>query len=132
MNKTFKHMTPLLSHSRRPDITFRRDGCIQISARVARLLHLAAGDSINVAVHDSEHLLYAIPAGRGHYEARCRPTKRGSLNLAANSVRLCRAMLALCPTDTLRVAYPAGEPLTMGGTTYLPIITRNPLKIKQR
>lgn len=37
-------MTPLLSHSRRPDITFRRDGCIQISARVARLLHRAAAE----------------------------------------------------------------------------------------
>ena len=42
-------MIKLLERTRRPDITFSRNGRISITARVVRLLSLQPGDSINVA-----------------------------------------------------------------------------------
>ena len=44
-------MIKLLQRTRRPDITFCRNGRISITARVVRLLSLQPGDSINIAFH---------------------------------------------------------------------------------
>ena len=47
----FAGMIKLLQRTRRPDITFCRNGRISITARVVRLLSLQPGDSINIAFH---------------------------------------------------------------------------------
>ncbi|WP_301747130.1 AbrB/MazE/SpoVT family DNA-binding domain-containing protein [uncultured Duncaniella sp.] len=122
-------METLLNHTRRPDITFCRNGRIFISARVARLLDISPGDSINISVTDGEFLLFAMrhPFGLGRHIARCYPTKKHSRNLSANSVELCLKFFAACNIQAQRAAFMTGEPLSCGETTYLPIITRHPI-----
>lgn len=120
----------LLRHTRRPDISFDSNGTIRITARLARLLDLAPGDSLNVAVRDDEYLLHALPAreARGRRQARCYPTKKGSSNFCANSVRLARAVLHAAAPTLNHAAFLTGEPLRIDGTLYVPIITRSPME----
>lgn len=122
-------METLLNQTRRPDITFCRNGRIFISARVARLLDISPGDSINIAVTDGEFLLFAMrhPMGFGRNIARCFPTRKHSRNLSANSVELCLKFFAACNIHAQRAAFFTGESLSSGQTTYLPIITRHPI-----
>lgn len=122
-------MVKLLEHTRRPDITFCRNGRILITARVARILSIRSGDTINIALSDGEHLLYAVHHDKaiGRHVARCYPTKKRSRNFCANSVELCRAVLSIAKVSTDRVSLMAGEPITRNDTVYLPIITRCPL-----
>lgn len=121
-------MINLLQHSRRPDITFCRNGRILITARVARILAIAPGDSINIAKDGREYLLFAVrhPADIGRHIARCYPTNKNSANYCANSVSLCRTMLEIAGVSTNRVAFMTGEPQQSDTTTYLPIITHHP------
>lgn len=122
-------MIKLLEHTRRPDITFSRNGTIRITANVARALSLRPGDSINIAVSNGEFLLYAthFTNNIGRHEAQCHPTKKGSNNYCANSVRLCRALLDAVGVSAGRVSYMTGVAINMNGITYVPIITLNPL-----
>lgn len=122
-------MIKLLEHTRRPDITFCRNGRILITARVARILSLRPGDTINVACLDREYLLYAVRHDNnvGRHVAQCYPTKKRSRNYCANSVELCRSMLSIAGVSTDRVSLMAGEPITRNETVYLPIITQCPL-----
>lgn len=122
-------MIKLLEHTRRPDISFCRNGRILITARVARILSLRPGDTINVAFIDREYLLYAVHHDNaiGRHVAQCYPTKKHSRNYCANSVELCRAMLSIAKVSTDRVSLMAGEPFTKDETVYLPIITQCPL-----
>ncbi len=122
-------MIKLLEHTRRPDITFHRNGIIRITARVARILSLRPGDSINVAVSDGEYLLHAVhrdnPIGR--YETQCYRSKRGGENYCANSVRLCRSMLSIAGCSGKRVSFMVGERCECEGVVCVPIITLKPL-----
>lgn len=122
-------MIKLLQRTRRPDITFSRDGRISVTARVARLLSLRPGDSINVAFHLGECYLMASRNGNavGRHVARCYPTKKGSRNCRANSVTLCRLMLDACGIRGQRASFMAGEAETPDGEVYLPIIYKSPL-----
>lgn len=123
-------MIKLLEHTRRPDISFsRKKGTIRITARVARALALHPGDAINIAVINGEYLLYAIHLCHniGRHEAQCYPTKRGSDNYCAYSVRLCRGLLDSVGVKADQAAYMVGEAIVRGDTTYLPIITPRPL-----
>ena len=81
-------MIKLLERTRRPDITFFRNGRISITARVVRLLSLQPGDSINVAFHLGECYLLAVRHQNaiGRHVAQCHPTKKGSKNYCASSV----------------------------------------------
>lgn len=125
-------MIKLLEHTRRPDITFWRDGRIYITARVARLLSLRPGDALNIAVRDGEYLMHAIHLHNaiGHHEAQCFPTNkrkgRGN-NLRANSVRLCRILLNSSGITADRASYMIGEAFVQDSVTYVPIITLHPL-----
>lgn len=126
----FAPMIKLLEHTRRPDISFsRKRGTIRITAKVARILTLRPGDSINIAVSNGEYLLHAVHRVNniGRHEAQCYPTKRGSNNYCAYSVRLCRALLDSVGVKAEQVAYMVGEAFVRGDTTYLPIITALPL-----
>lgn len=120
-------MDKIISHTRRPDITFHRTGRIDISARVAIALGLAPGDTINIALYSGEYLLFSTrhPPGTRNL-ATCRPTKRGSLNFRAHSTTLTSAILAACGHPP-KAAFHIGYPMTIDNQTYLPIITKHPI-----
>lgn len=123
-------MIKLLEHTRRPDISFYRNGTIRIAARVARILSLRPGDAVNIAVTDGEYLLYAVRYQNTNYryEAQCYRSKRGGgENYCANSVRLCRALFNSVGVKSARVSYMAGEAVDKNGVKYVPIITLHPL-----
>lgn len=123
-------MIKLLEHTRRPDISFsRKRGTIRITAKVARVLALRPGDSINIAVSNGEYLLHAVHCVNnfGRHEAQCYPTKKGSDNYCAYSVRLCRSLFDSVGIKADKVAYMVGEAFVRGETTYIPIITQLPL-----
>lgn len=122
-------MYKLLEQTRRPDITFYRNGIIRITARVARILSLRPGDSINVAVVDGEYLLHAVHRDNsiGRHEAQCYRSKRGGENYCANSVRLCRSMFDVVGCRGDRVSFMVGEKTECEGVACVPIITLNPL-----
>lgn len=127
-------MHKLLRHSRRPDISFSRNGLIRISARVAAILSLRPGDAINISVLDSEgrqpeYMLHAVrcSGASGRYEAQCYATKKGSRSLRANSVRLCCAMLDIAGTMAADAAFFVGQPVARDGRVLLPVITKCPL-----
>lgn len=125
-------MFNLLVHTRRPDVSFSRNGKIRLTARVVRMLSMSPGDSINIAVNDGEYLLHSISHDLNEslmrFEAKCYPSKRGrGKNYCANSVRLCRSLLASIGCDADKVAFNVGDAVEMNGKIYLPIITLNPL-----
>ena len=122
-------MNTLLERTRRPDITFSRNGRISITARVVRLLSLQPGDSINIAFHLGECYLIALrhPSAVGRHIAQCHPTKKGSRNFCANSVVLARLMLDKCQLPQQRASFLVGTPTTRDGNTIIPIIFKNPI-----
>ena len=122
-------MIKLLQRTRRPDITFCRNGRISITARVVRLLSLQPGDSINIAFHLGECYLLASRHANsvGRHIAQCYPTKKDSHNYCANSVCLARLMLDNCGIHDQRASFMVGEETTHDGDVCLPIIFKNPL-----
>ncbi len=122
-------MIKLLQRTRRPDITFSRNGRISITARVVRLLSLQPGDSINIAFHLGECYLLASrhESSIGRHIAQCYPSKKGSRNYCANSVTLCRLLLDNCNIQQDRAAFAVGKAETRNGVTCLPIIYNRPL-----
>ncbi len=122
-------MIKLLQRTRRPDITFSRNGRISITARVVRILSIQPGDSINIAFHDGECYLMATHHGNaaGRHIAQCYPTKKGSRNYCASSVTLARLMLAGCKVQGERASFMVGKEETRNGEVYLPIIYKMPL-----
>lgn len=121
-------MTNLLHRTRRHDLTFCRDGRIHISARVARILGLAAGDAINIACdRHGEYLLYIqYKAGDylGNLTATCYPSKKGGRHFRANSKELCSALLeaANVSQERRQASFYAGAPMTIADKVYIPII----------
>lgn len=123
-------MIKLLEHTRRPDISFsRKRGTIRITARVSRVLSLRPGDTINIALSNGEYLLHAthLTNNIGRHKAQCYPTKKGSENYCANSVRLCRSLLDSVGIKADKAAFMVGKAFERGNTTYVPIITLLPL-----
>ena len=122
-------MIKLLQRTRRPDITFCRNGRISITARVVRLLSLQPGDSINIAFHLGEcYLLVSRHTGTvGRHIAQCYPTKKGSRNYCANSVLLARLMLDNCKISEHRASFMVGKEEMRDGDVCVPIIFKNPL-----
>lgn len=120
-------MQILLENTRRHDITFCRNGIIRITARVARILDISPGDSINIAFSNGEYLLFATRHKVGRHEGRCRPTKKGSGNFCANSARLCRSLFEALGLACDKASFMAGEKVELADTVYLPLITHMPL-----
>lgn len=123
-------MKKLLEHTRRPDISFcRKRGTIRITARVARVLTLRPGDAINISVSNGEYLLHAIHLVNniGRHEAQCYPSKKGSNNYCAYSVRLSRSLLDAVNVKADKVAYMVGQAFERDNITYVPIITQHQL-----
>ncbi len=122
-------MIDLIPQTRRPDITFIRDGRILLAAKLVRALAISPGDSINISRLNGEFLIHASPNSLsiGRHEAMCRPTKKNSNNFCANSTRLARAILDAAGIPANRAAFPVGEAFTLNNKTYIPIITRKPI-----
>lgn len=122
-------MYKLLEHTRRPDITFNRNGSISITARLARMLSLRPGDSINIAVSGGEYLLHAVHHDNdiGQYIARCFHSKRGGHDFRCQCVALCRSLFASVGITTNRAAFMVGQKIERAGIVYVPIITIRPL-----
>lgn len=122
-------MKKLLEHTRRSDVSFSRNGTIRITARVARAIHLCPGDALNIAVANGEFLLHAIHIANtfSRHEAQCYPSKKGSGNYCANSVRLCRSLLDTVGIPEPKASFMVGEAFQRENTTYVPIITAHPL-----
>lgn len=130
-------MTSLLPNTRRPDVSFHCNGRIDITARIAKMLHLQRGDVIDVALTNGEYMLYVRlrqSQCTGRHEAAAMPTNKGKRennNFRAYSSRLCKTMLnsVRSGSDNEKVLrFPAGHPMVFGPNgTGVPIITRNPL-----
>lgn len=120
-------MTPILETTRRPDITLNQNGKIFITARVARMLSLSPGDSINIVCYDKEFLLFAKKNRIGRHKAQCYPTKKGSYNFCANSVRLVRKFFSICGIKDQRASFMVGVALNINDIVYCPIIAQYPL-----
>lgn len=122
-------MNKLLEHTRRPDITFCRNGRIFITARVARILSLHPGDTINIIHDKGEYLLFANRHDYliGRHIARSYPTKKKSNNYCANSVALCKAILSAVNSTADKVSFMVGEHIIQDEKVYVPIITRHPI-----
>lgn len=121
-------MIKLLEHIRRPDVSFFYDGKIEITARIANALSLKPGDAINIMSHDGEFYLFVNKTSEiGKYHAQCYPTKKGSRNYRAHSSVLCRNVMRACGVHSSKVALACGEPVSISGKIYLPLITKNPL-----
>lgn len=129
----YNHMTSLLPNSRRPDVSFHPNGRIDITARIAKMLHLEQGDVIDVAVGNEEYLLYVRLRSEqcvGRHEAQVYPTNRGgkSRNFRANSRHICSAIIKASNCDNKAARLPAGSPIIYGPNgTAIPLITRNPI-----
>lgn len=103
-------MESLLGNSRRPDVTFYADGRIDITSRVAKILHLKDGDVVDIGVHQNEYYLYVRNKACnliGKHEAQCFASKKNSCNYRVYSRKLCSAILGISKTDKARI--PAGE-----------------------
>lgn len=121
-------MESLLGNSRKPDISFFRDGHIDITARVAKSLSLSDGDIIDILRDGREFYLYVKTRSSdvvGQHTGRCRPTRPNSYrNFRINCKKLADAILAECnETEVVRLA--AGESIEIPNIgVVIPLITR--------
>lgn len=121
-------MQNLLQYTRRPDITFYPSGRILITARLAKLLEISPGDSINIALENREFLLHVIPKGLGRRSAACYLSKKGGRSLCCNSVSLCRAIFNYSNISPTKTSFLAGEKIIINNKSYIPIITARPIR----
>ena len=102
-------MESLLGHStRRSDVTFYRSGRIDITARIAKLIGLRAGDVIDIGYEKGEYYLYRLYKAEdaiGRHEAQCISTHKGRLhpsrNLRAFSKHLTNCILSIAKADDI-------------------------------
>ena len=65
---------------RHPDFTFYRNGRIDITSRVSRILGIQPGDVIDIVVSRAEYYLYVRAKGKelhGRFEGQCFQTNKG-------------------------------------------------------
>lgn len=107
-------MKSVLGSTRRPDISFYRNGKIDITARISDAIGLEDGDVIDIAEDRGEYYLYVRVKSSeavGRHEARCFPTHKGgkrNRNFRAYSRKLSEFVLSHSGSeDVARV--PAGK-----------------------
>ena len=99
------------SYSRKPDVSFYKNGRIDITARAARVIGIAPGDVLDVAYDGDEYYMFVRSKAdecTGRHEAKCWPTKKGSHNYRAHSKRLCTAIMKLSKAQDV-VRLPIGD-----------------------
>ncbi len=121
-------MTSIHANTRRHDVTFHANGRIDITARVAKVLHLQRGDVINVRTDDNgEPVLYVHLRAHeriGRNDGAVFPTyqgKRSANNFRTYSRRICQYILQIAGTTNI-ARLTLGLPITKGDTTIIPII----------
>lgn len=125
-------MESILGSTRKADVSFNANGRIDITARVSKMLTLAAGDVIDLGINDDfETYLYIKHRCKdimGNHEAQVYATNKGaSMNFRAHSIRLCRYVLKECKTNKARL--PVGKPIYIADIgVCIPLITRNNLQ----
>lgn len=126
-------MVSLIATSRKPDVTFRRNGTIDISAWVCKQLGIRERDIIDVAYDGKDYLLY-VRARRedviGRHAAVCYPTKKSSNNYRCHSVALCREILRLAGAQDI-AQLPVGEYRKDETPPHFVLIIRNNLAAKK-
>lgn len=114
---------------RKPDITFYRNGRIDISAHVVKALSMKRGDVIDILDHGMElYIFIRLHAPTvGNYKATCYETKKNSRNFRTYSIQLCDGIMKICGADDLpRIKLSVGEPVEIEGYgTALPLIYKN-------
>lgn len=120
------------NNTRRPDISFRPDGCIDITSRIVRLLRLSPGDVIDVAeIYPGEYCLYVRHNDMvyGRHEGRCYPVIKCNTTGAyrAWSKRLTDAMQSVSGIQNIKLKFPCGTPITQDNKIFIPIILKLPL-----
>jgi hypothetical protein len=122
-------MESILGNTRKPDLSFFRDGHIDITARVAKGINIEEGDIIDILKDNRELYLYVKTKNKdvvGLHTGRCRSTKHkmGCRNFRVNSKRLCDAIFERCGNPE-RVQLAAGESFEMPNVGFVvPLITR--------
>ena len=118
------------SSTRLPDVYFRADGRIDITASVVLALDLREGDSIDIWEDGGERLLYVrnrAGSSVGRHKATCRSTKKSHRYMRAWCVELCSYVLRTTgglPEAHLLVGEKMMHP-QVGAA--VPLITRNNL-----
>jgi hypothetical protein len=119
----------ILNSSRKPDITFYSNGRIDITARVAAILQIEAGDVLDIETNGVDYYLYVRrKAGTyiGSHVATAHRTKGCSNNFRAYSKTLASAILNSIQGQPSMARLCAGQPISDNGIK-IPIITRLPL-----
>lgn len=123
-------MCSVLGNSRLPDVCFRMDGRISITAKVVSLLGIEEGDVIDIWSEDEEQLLYVLRHNgdaSGRHTAVCKCTNKKRKFMRVWCVKLCRHILSLTGGRKEAHLY-VGELVShprIGKA--LPLITRNNL-----
>ncbi len=122
-------MTSILGNTRKADLIFSSSGCINITARIAKHLHLKRGDVIDVLLDQGEFYLYVKCRAtmNGQYGAAVYPTNRKGNHFRCSSKKLCNAILHECKiANEARLCI--GEPFEhQHYGTLIPIITKHVL-----
>lgn len=116
----------ILGNTRRADISFYSSGKIDITSRIANLLGMMEGDTIDIMTSQGEFYLYiSVHASdiSGRHEARCYPSKQGGRHFRTYCRRLSHAILTECG-NVSRVSLAAGMAVDVNGHRAIPIITR--------
>lgn len=129
ISKYVNLMESVLDNTRLPDISFHRDGQIDITSRIAKHLSLESGDVIDLIKDRGEVYIYIRHKSEsvvGRHKAQCRAThsQGRSRYLRVNSIPLCRAIFDMCgECDVVKLA--AGEPIELPVVGLaVPLITR--------
>lgn len=122
-------MESLIGNTRKPDLTFFRNGQINITARIAKCLSLSEGDIVDILKSDRELYFYVKSRNGdivGQHSGRCRSTrpKKGYRNFRVNCKRLTDAIFRECNgRDVVQLA--AGDLIEIDHIgKALPLITR--------
>ncbi len=113
--------------SRRPDISFRADGRIDITSRIAKDLSLAPGDIIDIAepVKGEYCLFVRHRAGViGRHIGRCYPVIRDNTSgsYRAWSKKMYYVISDLCDSKDPYLSFPCGKPFIHESVKFIPII----------
>lgn len=119
-------MKSIYPQSRKHDISFYPSGRIDISAHIARLLHLTDGDVIDFVLDKSELYLYVkLRAGEyvGRHTGRVWATAHGKGTFRACSKQITRAILNLANKNS-RLRCACGAQIFFDNISYITIIYR--------
>lgn len=123
-------MCSVLGNSRLPDIYFRADGRIDITADVVAELGITDGDVVDIWQEGDEQLLYILHRSgtvAGRHTAVCRSTKKNHKFMRVWCIKLCNHIRSVCDDADEAHLY-VGEPVQhprIGKA--VPLITRNNL-----